>query len=350
MKKWTAVFVCLLLTLLCAAAAAEVKIDGKTFPDKQFRAYINEKIDQNGDGKLSNAEISAVKQIACHSRSIGSLKGIEVFTKLESLSCSDNRLTELDVSKNTELTTLMCGGNRLIKLDVSKNRKLQVLGFEQNKIKTVDLSGMKELTSLSCGENPMKKLNVSDSPVLAELVTKAKPKDYAYGFYGWWQDNEGRFPTVTLFVPRGINVVTNDGTATVSGLKYTVDREAMTAVFTGAENKKTASVMIPDTIQDNGKTYKVTGIAAEACKGMENLTSVTVGKNVEKIGKSAFGGCKNLRNITLRTAKLKAKGIGGGAFSTGCAKTTVKCPKDRLEDYKKILLKKGLAEDAKFVK
>ena len=282
MKKWTVALVCLLLTLVCAVAEAEVKIDGKTFPDKQFRAYINEKIDRNGDGKLSNAEIAAVKQIACHSRSIGSLKGIEVFTKLESLACSDNRLTELDVSKNTELTTLMCGGNRLTKLDVSKNRKLQVLGFEQNKIKTVDLSGMKDLISLSCGENPMKKLNVSDSPVLAELVPKAKPKDYAYGFYGWWQDNEGRFPTVTLFVPRGINIVTNDGIATVSGLKYAVDRSAMTAVFTGAENKKTASVTIPDTVSYKGAKFKVTAIGNKSFSSCSDLVIV-------KIGKSNFG-------------------------------------------------------------
>ena len=50
MKKWTAALVCLLLVLVCAAASAEAKIDEKTFPDKQFRAFVEA---QGGDPAIT---------------------------------------------------------------------------------------------------------------------------------------------------------------------------------------------------------------------------------------------------------------------------------------------------------
>ena len=106
MKKWTAALVCLLLVLVCAAASAEAKIDEKTFPDKQFRAFVEVNFDGNKDGKLSSAEIAAVKKIDCYDKGIQSLKGIEVFTALQELICVGNELTELDVSKNTNLMRL----------------------------------------------------------------------------------------------------------------------------------------------------------------------------------------------------------------------------------------------------
>ena len=43
------------------------------------------------------------------------------------LSCSNNKLTNLDVSKNTALETLYCDENNLASLDVSKNTALEDL-------------------------------------------------------------------------------------------------------------------------------------------------------------------------------------------------------------------------------
>ena len=46
---------------------------------------------------------------------------------LENLSCYNNRLTSLDVSKNTALEELGCSNNKLTELDVSNNINLKGL-------------------------------------------------------------------------------------------------------------------------------------------------------------------------------------------------------------------------------
>ena len=79
--------------------AGDVAINRANFPDKVFRAYVKERFDTDGDGKLSQAEINAVESIYTREMGITSLKGIECFVNLTSLDCEDNKLKTLDVSK-----------------------------------------------------------------------------------------------------------------------------------------------------------------------------------------------------------------------------------------------------------
>ena len=53
---------------------------------------------------------------------------------MTSLSCDDNKLTALDISKNTALTRLSCSGNSLTSLDLSKNMALEKLLCFKNQI------------------------------------------------------------------------------------------------------------------------------------------------------------------------------------------------------------------------
>jgi len=59
-------------------------------------------------------------------------------TRLRWLGCDGNSLTSLDVSKNTALNELTCLGNSLSSLDVSANTKLEWLDCESNQIDTAD--------------------------------------------------------------------------------------------------------------------------------------------------------------------------------------------------------------------
>lgn len=79
-----------------------------------------------------------------------------------------------------------------------------------------------------------------------------------------------------------------------------------------AKGKAKSSVKIAKTIKANGKTYKVTAIAANALKGNKKVTSVSIGSNVEKIGKKAFANCTKLKTVTVNGNKLKT--IGQSAF------------------------------------
>ena len=90
-----------------------IAINDTTFPDAVFRGYIAENADTDKDSLLSESEIAGVTGLDVSGMGIQDLRGIEYFTELESLDCSDNALTSLDLSANTALQTLEAGGNRL---------------------------------------------------------------------------------------------------------------------------------------------------------------------------------------------------------------------------------------------
>ena len=104
MKKQLLLFVLMLLPMV---ASADVEISEEYFPDENFRAYLLVQPYGN-DGVITESEIKNVTSINVIGRTISSLKGIEFFTSLSTLHCSNNQLTSLDVSKNTNLKNLDC--------------------------------------------------------------------------------------------------------------------------------------------------------------------------------------------------------------------------------------------------
>ena len=132
----------------------------------------------------------------------------------------------------------------------------------------------------------------------------------------------------------------------VGAFSYTVTNN--TAIIAAPKSKTAKAVTIPATVKINGKSVPVTTIAPNAFKGMKKLTSVTIGKNVKKIGKNAFNGCKKLKKVTFKTTKLTAKTVGAGAFKGINKKAVFKCPKSKKAAYKKILLKKGAKKTMSF--
>ena len=134
-----------------AVQSAGVAIDNTNFPDANFRTIV-EDFDTNNDSSLSDTEIAAVKEINCFRKRITNLKGIEYFTSLNNLWCAENKLTALDVSKNTALTYLSCGYNQLTTLDVSKNTALTHLSCDNNQLTSLDVSNT-DMDDLNCYDN-----------------------------------------------------------------------------------------------------------------------------------------------------------------------------------------------------
>ncbi len=151
-----------------AVQSAGVAIDNNNFPDANFRTIV-EGFDTNNDSSLSDTEIAAVKKINCFRKRITNLKGIEYFTSLNNLWCAENKLTVLDVSKNTALTDLYCSSNQLTTLYVSKNTALTDLDCGRNQLTTLDVSKNTALTYLSCGYNQLTTLDVSKNTALTYL-------------------------------------------------------------------------------------------------------------------------------------------------------------------------------------
>lgn len=120
-----------------------------------------------------------------------------------------------------------------------------------------------------------------------------------------------------------------------------------TVEFTGVKSSKN-SIVIPDTINIDGVTYKITSISKNAFKNNKNLKKITIGRNINNIGKNAFYGCKNLKTVTIKSTQIKT--IGKNAFKGINSKAKIKVPKSKLTKYKKLLKNKGQKSTVKITK
>ena len=100
------------------------------------------------------------------------------------------------------------------------------------------------------------------------------------------------------------------------GISYEInsDGNTVTVLF----GPITGNLVIPSTVENNGKTYTITAIAAMAFYECPDLKSVTLPATLTSIGNSAFALCSQITSVTLPES---LKSIGESAFS-GCAAFT----------------------------
>ena len=154
-------------------------IDEDSFPDPNFRAWVSENCDKNGDGMLTKPECNAVTDISINTDNIASLAGIAYFPNLTSLYCCGSmdwntreisgQLTSLDLSSNILLTRLYCYYNPLTSLDLSQNINLQHVDCGYDNLTTLVLPDSDQLQSLYCTNNQIESLNVSKNTGLQIL-------------------------------------------------------------------------------------------------------------------------------------------------------------------------------------
>ena len=140
-------------------------------------------------------------------------------------------------------------------------------------------------------------------------------------------------------------------TITYGNLKYRVTSakaDNRTVSVTGMKNKNKTAVTIPATVKYDKYTYKVTAINANAFRGNKKLRKVTIGTNVEKIGKNAFRNCTKLSSIRIKTKKLST--VGAGALKGISKKAVIRVPGTKKKAYAKLFSNKGLARTVKIKK
>ena len=153
-------------------------------PDANFKAYMIQNFDTNGNGELDLDEAEAVTGIEVNTDNIESLEGIEYCKNLGYLSCygttsywseaeqryiGSGQLSKLDVSQNTALTELYCYRNQLTSLDVSQNTALTSLYCYYNQLTSLDVSQNTALIQLDCRYNQLTSLDVSKNSALTSL-------------------------------------------------------------------------------------------------------------------------------------------------------------------------------------
>ncbi len=134
-------------------------------PNGTFKAVLvnNSALNTNGDREISESEAKAYGgEIDASNRSLTDATGIKYFTNITTLRLNTNRLTSVDVSKNTKLTKLYVNGNQLTSIDVSKNTRLITLLAGSNKFTSIDLSRNGALSTLLLNGNNLTKVNLAN--------------------------------------------------------------------------------------------------------------------------------------------------------------------------------------------
>lgn len=143
-------------------------------PDVNFKAYLKTIVPLSftPDGKFISNHPSVVSYnelMSINRKDITSLSGIQYFTSLKKLHCSDNKITNLDLSKNLALEEIDCSYNGLTKLDLGKNLNLIRLECYRNKLISIDVSFNTKLEWLNCYNNQLNNLDVSKNEALKRI-------------------------------------------------------------------------------------------------------------------------------------------------------------------------------------
>lgn len=104
-----------------------------------LRVLIQETIipDDNFSDCLSKHAIASphkvyadeITYLYCGNMSIHDVSGIDQFENLSELHLPNNKISEIDISKNPKLETLSLAGNNMNKIDISNNLKLEALSL-----------------------------------------------------------------------------------------------------------------------------------------------------------------------------------------------------------------------------
>lgn len=143
-------------------------------PDANFEQKLIELgLDNVLDGSVLTANVNSINILNVNFSNISDLTGIEGFTSLDTLSCSHNQISSLDLSQNTELTYLICEFNNMTSLNVTQNIALTKLFCEYNSLPTLDVTQNINLQKLYCYVNQLTTLDLSQNISLTQLSVYA---------------------------------------------------------------------------------------------------------------------------------------------------------------------------------
>ena len=229
MKRLYILWMGILLILAATHTHAQVVFNATNFPDANFRQYLKDNFSSYGfttEGvTVSAANLQSIQSINCLYKSIANLKGIEFFTKLTNLNCSGNKLTALDVTRNTALTYLSCSNNDLTALDVTRNTALTYLSCSNNDLTALDVTRNTNLETLYASgtfstvnlnyNTKLKYLFLSNTKALTELDLT---KNTALISLRLW---DGILTSLNLSKNTNLKYLNLDGTRNITSLDLT---------------------------------------------------------------------------------------------------------------------------------
>jgi len=174
------------LILFIALASNTLTAQKINFPDAAFKAKLLQSdtnntiarnssddyfaIDVNNNGEIEISEALQVSNLDLESSFLSSLVGIEEFSNLVSLQCSNNQISNLDVSNLTKLTDLICNYNIINTLTINGTKNLQNLFCRSNKLTTLNANDLTNLLTIDCSDNKLTSVNLNNLTNLNSLT------------------------------------------------------------------------------------------------------------------------------------------------------------------------------------
>lgn len=90
----------------------------------------------------------------------------------------------------------------------------------------------------------------------------------------------------------------------VDGLSYTAVSDSTAMITFDNSYEELTSVIVPQSINYDGKTYIVTQIDASCFQRCEKIKTITLPSTIIEIGKSAFSGCYALESVNLEDTRI----------------------------------------------
>jgi Leucine-rich repeat (LRR) protein len=145
-------------------------------PDAGFKAALlaNTGINTNWDTEIQVSEAKAYTgDIQVPSTGISDMTGLEAFSKLTTLDCSGNQLSELDMKANELLIQLNCSNNQLGRLALRSNQLLEQLDCSNNQLSRLALRSNPLLEQLDCSNNQFELLDLRMNSALKEMLCQS---------------------------------------------------------------------------------------------------------------------------------------------------------------------------------
>ncbi len=204
----------------------ELAISEQYFPNPCFRSLISEEVDTDGNGFLSDDEISAFEYLSIngdYSDFSGELTGIEYLYGL----------THVQVYNVTGLTALDTGSlagvysvdsmNTPDLSSVNVNPAIHYITLENTSLSSFDVTGYPELTDLILTGNTISSIDISNNP---RLITA-----YQYGYYDDDFSRSGYPAVAYCYNGDEVCMHLSPDTEIITGAEEPVDTESAEEVY-----------------------------------------------------------------------------------------------------------------------
>ena len=157
-------------------------------PDDNFeQALIDLGYDDVLDDSVLTVNINIILILNIEDQGISDLTGIEGFTALQVLNCSNNDLSSADFSNNPILSSLDISDNyNLAEIELSNNYFLTTfIGNGLNILAQIDLTNNDSLVNFSINNSEVVQIDLSNKPNLYEVNICSFNNLFTGGFMAW---------------------------------------------------------------------------------------------------------------------------------------------------------------------